>query len=178
MITAGNLITDISDQLPNFVINDFDLKKSKERPLVRVFNKKNIANFNQNIQNDILDINTCLNAIPISDVNERYSIFNKKLFDILEKYFPRVKLSRKKFNDKEWITDGIKRSIKHRNKLFHIQLHDPIQCNIDKWKTYRNKLNKIIRDTQKKFYQNEIRQHNNNCLGLWKTLGSIISKKN
>ena len=40
MITAGNLITDISDHLPNFVIIDFDVKKSKERPLVRVFNKK------------------------------------------------------------------------------------------------------------------------------------------
>ena len=53
-------------------------------------------------------LNTCLNTIAITEVNERYNIFNQKLFDILEKYFPRVKLSRKKFNDKEWITDGIK----------------------------------------------------------------------
>ena len=58
-----------------------------------------------------------------------------------------------------------------------MQFNDSTQVNIDKWKTYRNRLNKIIRDTQKMYYRNKIKQHNNNCLGLWKTLGSIICKK-
>ena len=42
---------------------------------------------------------------------------------------------------------------------------------------YRNALNKIINNTQRDYYKNLIKQHNNNCLGLWKTLGSIISNK-
>ena len=92
----------------------------------------NITRFNLNLQNDIDDINTCINSINNINVNERYSIFNQKLFAILDKYFPKVKLSRKKFNDKEWITDGIKRSIKQRNKLFHVQFNDSTQFNIDK----------------------------------------------
>ena len=39
-------------------------------------------------------------------------------------------------------------------------------------------LNKIIRDTQREYYKNLIKQYSNNCIGLWKTLGGIISKKN
>ena len=98
---------------------------------------------------------------------------------LLNLYFPKVKLSRKKAKDKDWITVGIKRSITQRNKLFHIQLKDTsIRENVDKWKTYRNMLDKIIKNAQKNYYKNLIKQHNNSCIGLWKTLGSIISKKN
>ena len=86
-------------------------------------------------------------------------------------------MSRKKFRDKDWITDGIKRSIKHRNNLFHIQLKDPSKENVDKWKIYRNKLTKIIKDTQTKHYQNLIKQHSSSSIGLWKTFGNILSNK-
>ena len=96
---------------------------------------------------------------------------------MLSKYFPLVKLSRKKFNDKDWITEGIKRSIKHRNNLFHIQLNCKSKENISKWKKYRNTLTKIIKDTQTKYYQNLIHQHSNSSIGLWKIFGNILSKK-
>ena len=82
-------------------------------------------------------------------------------------------MSRKKFNDKDWITEGIKRSIKHRNNLFHIQLSSKTKENINKWKKYRNTLTKIIRDTQKRYYQNHIQQHSNSSIGLCKVFGSI-----
>ena len=101
-----------------------------------------------------------------------------KLHSLLDLYFPKVRQSRKNAKDKEWITEGIKRAIKHRNNLFHIQIKNGTTENIEKWRKYRNMLNKIIKNTQREHYQNLIKQHNNNCTGLWKTLGSIISKKN
>ena len=97
---------------------------------------------------------------------------------MLNLYFPKVKLSRKKAKDKDWITLGIKRSITQRNKLFHIQLKDTtIRENVDKWKKYRNMLDKIIKNAQKDYYKNLIKQNNNNCIVLWKTLRNIISIK-
>ena len=101
----------------------------------------------------------------------------EKLRQLLDLYFPKVRQSRKQAKDKDWITNGIKRSIKHKHVLFQNQLKYNTKCNIDKWKKYRNVLNKIIKDTQKDYYKNLINQHNNNCIGLWKTLGSIISNK-
>ena len=97
---------------------------------------------------------------------------------LLDKYFPKVRQSRKKAKDKDWITDGIKRSIKQKHKLFKIQLTNSTTENREKWRKYRNMLNKIIRDTQREYYKNLIKQYSNNCIGLWKTLGGIISKKN
>ena len=97
---------------------------------------------------------------------------------LLDQYFPRVRQSRKKAKDKDWITDGIKRSIKERHTLFNLQLTNGTTENREKYRKYRNMLNKIIRDTQQEYYKNLINQHSSNCIGLWKTLGSIISKKN
>ena len=39
-------------------------------------------------------------------------------------------------------------------------------------------LNKIIKSIQQEYYKDLIKQYGNNCIGLWRTLGSIISKKN
>ena len=101
----------------------------------------------------------------------------KKNHVLLNLYFPKVQQSRKKAKDKDWITDGIKRAMKHRNNLYQIQLVNSTPINVNNWKKYRNMLNKIIKNAQKEYYKNLIKQHSNNCIGLWKTLGSIISKK-
>ena len=49
--------------------------------------------------------------------------------------------------------------------------------NVERYKKYRNLLNKIIKNTQRDYYKNLIKQHNNNCTGLWKTLGNIICNR-
>ena len=84
----------------------------------------------------------------------------------MDLYLPRVRQSRKKAKDKEWITEGIKRSIKHRNSLYQIQIKNGTSENINKWKKYRNILNNVIKEAQRKYYKNLINQHNNSCIGL------------
>ena len=39
-VSAGNLITDITDHLPNFIIMDEEINSIKNRPWIRLFNKK------------------------------------------------------------------------------------------------------------------------------------------
>ena len=178
LVTSGNLITDISDHLSNFAIIDIDIKLTKERPLIRLYTKQKIELFKRNIASELSDITTIIKLQNNTNVNELYKMLYDKLHSLLDLYFPKVRQSRKNAKDKEWITEGIKRAIKHRNNLFHIQIKNGTTENIEKWRKYRNMLNKIIKNTQREHYQNLIKQHNNNCTGLWKTLGSIISKKN
>ena len=178
MVTAGNLITDITDHLSNFVIIDIEIKRNKERPFIRLYTKKNTELFEKNIESELLDLNETINAHNNVDVNDLYNSFFEKMRLLLDKYFPKVRQSRKKAKDKDWITDGIKRSIKQKHRLFKIQLTNSTTENREKWRKYRNMLNKIIRETQREYYKNLIKQYSNNCIGLWKTLGSIISKKN
>ena len=70
-----------------------------------------------------------------------------------------------------------KKSNQTENLLFQTQIKYNNKENIEKWKKYRNCLNKIIKNAQREYYKNLIKQHNNNCIGLWKTLGSIICNK-
>ena len=178
-ISAGNLLCDISDHLPNFTIINIDIKKNtKERPYIRLYNKTNICKFESNAVSELLEIKSKITDNINADNNELYNSFENKLHYLHDSYFPLIRMSRNKFRDKDWITVGIKRSIKVRNNLFYVQLENPSNHNVDKWKTYRNKLNKIIKDAQIKYYQDLINHHNSSIIGLWKTLGSILKNKN
>ena len=177
MITAGNFIIDISDHLCNFAIIDTEIKRLKERPFIRLYSRTNTEQFKNNISAELSTINESINSQNFPDVNELYRTLFDKLHHLLDLYFPKVRKSRKHTKDKDWITNGIKNSIKQKNSLFRVQLKYNSKENIDKWKKYRNVLNRIIKNAQKDYYKDLIKQHNNSCMGLWKTLGSIICKK-
>merc|ERR1712240_221304 len=168
MITAGNFTTDISDHFSNFAIIDTEIKRTKYRPFVRLYNKKNNERFLNNITTELSTINETINSQINPDVNELYKTLFEKLRQLLDLYFPKVRQSRKQAKDKDWITNGIKRAIKHKNFLFQIQIKNNDKENIEKYRKYRNLLNKIIKNAQREYYKNLIKQHNNNCIGLWK----------
>ena len=173
-MSAGCLITDITDHLSNFVILNVEHKNTnKERPLIRLFNKKNIDNFNQNITNDP----PLLPHPRSNDVNILLAEFSHNLKKALDKYFPFVKLSRKKSKDKPYINNEIKELIKTRNKLFQEYINDRNDSREAKWKQFRNKTNNVIKNAEISHYKEKIMNHGNNCIAMWKTLGHILNKK-
>ena len=111
-VTSGNFITDISDHFSNFVIIDTEVKKSTERPLIRLFTKKRIENFKKKLPSELSETTEKIKLQNNPDVNDIYRILYEKLIKLLNLYFPKVKLSCSKARDKEWITPGIKRAIK------------------------------------------------------------------
>ena len=175
-VTAGNLISDITDHLPNFVLVNTKIIKITERPYIRLFTKKKIDKFIADIPklNPLLDYN----QFPSSDVHESYNEFIKNLKIILDQYFPLVKLSRAKAKDKPFITPGIRVSLTHREKLFQKYLSNKSDIiNKAAWKQYRNKLNEIIKAAEKSFYQKKLKENSDNCQSLWKVFGSILNNK-
>ena len=95
---------------------------------------------------------------------------------MLDKYFPLVKLSRKKFKDKPWITSGIKTSIKRREMLHEIYNEMPTEANELTWKKYKYEVTNCIRASETQYYRNLMCQHKNNCQNLWKIFGKILKK--
>ena len=76
-VTAGNLISDITDHLPNFVLVNTKIIKITERPYIRLFTKKKIDKFIADIPklNPLLDSN----QFPSSNVHESYNEVIKNL---------------------------------------------------------------------------------------------------
>ena len=134
LITAGNFIVDITDHLANFVIYNIEIETTKERPFIRLYTEKNTELFKRNITSEISKLNDTINSQNNTNTHELYKTFYEQMHALLNQYFPKVRQSRKKAKDKEWITDGIKRAIKQINNLFQIQLTNSNTLNIETWK--------------------------------------------
>ena len=173
-VSAGNLINDITDHLPNIVIMDEEINTKKNRPWIRLFNKKNIKNFEQNIESE-----PPLLPFPLhNDVNIVLKEFSHNLNQLLNKYFPLVRLSRKKAREKPFINNQIKKMINKRNQLYYDYIVDRNNKEKEKkWKQFRNQTTNLIRNEEIKYYKNQIITHGNNCQAMWKTLGNILNNK-
>ena len=112
--SSGNLITDLSDHLPNFTFLDLKTQNTKKRPFVRLFTEKNKKLFADKLHEEAPLINTN----DLTDPNRAYNIFSNNYLRLFNKHFPLTKLSKKAAKDKPYVTSGIKVSIKFKNKLY------------------------------------------------------------
>ena len=114
-VSSGNLVTEITDHLSNFVILDTKLQKIKKRPLVRIFTKRKIQIFNSTINNiqPLLHKNND-GSIADKSLDENFSELTTNSINLLNKSFPLVKLSRSKAKDKPYMSAALKVSIRHK----------------------------------------------------------------
>ena len=86
-------------------------------------------------------------------------------------------MSRKSFKHKPYITNGIKVSIRRRNKLFKKYLNNPNDVNKAAWKRLRNKISELIKRAEQLYYKKLLSGHNNSSKTLWNTFGKILNSK-
>ena len=127
------MITDISDHLSNFTILDIKTPSIKDRPYVRLFTEKNIEKFNENITSE----QPLISSNDLTETNFAFERFSSNYQNLFDKYFPYVRMSRRQFKNKPHITQGIKVSIRYKNKLYHKYLNNPTDVNRAAWKNLR-----------------------------------------
>ena len=171
--SSGNFIADLSDHLPNFTFFDTDTCSIKDRPFTRIFSKTNIDKFNENLISEP----PLINQADLTDTNNSYDIFSTNFQKLFDKYFPYVRMSKKAFKDKPFITSGIKVSLKTKYRLFEKYLDNPTDVNKAAWKRFRNKTSEIIKKAEELYYKKIISSHNNSSKALWKTFGKILNNK-
>ena len=89
-ISTGNLISDITNQLPNFLIwDETPCPNTNNRPLTRLFYENNIIKFRQH--RDSVDWNQILNG---GDMETSSVAFYNEINRAFNKYFPLVRLSK------------------------------------------------------------------------------------
>ena len=157
-VSAGNLVTDISDHLPNLLFIDLLVQTPKYRPMVRLFTPNRVNEYLNNEFNE-KPLITYTNDINVKDNTPQptFSEFNENISELLNKYFPLIKQSRKQFKDKPFITNGIKESIKSRNTLYKTYLNYPSEINESNWKNKRNRVVDIIRKVESDYYASALK---------------------
>ena len=68
--------------------------------------------------------------------------------------------------DKQRLT----KSINTKNKLYKRYVQKPSEERLNKFKTYRNKLNNLIRKSKKEYYNKKFESVKNNLRKTWKTI--------
>jgi hypothetical protein len=177
-VTAGLLINDISDHLPVFAIfknllEVENIKKNHTHQLTRCRSPEAIAALRMD-----LSTQTWNQVYATEDPNQAYEAFLSTILKLYDKHCPiRKTATRKKYrHDKPWITKGIENACKKKNLLYRLFLKQRTKDAENRYKTYKNKLIRIIRFNKKEYYHRLLEQQRSNIQGTWKILNSIIKK--
>ena len=107
-----------------------------------------------------------------------YNIFLEKFYKLYNEASPltTIRNAESKRLNKPWLTKGIQKSLKTKNKLYRLLLKQPSVQNKSNYKKYRNKLNHIIRIAKKSHYKVKFEQAQKNIKNMWKTINKTINK--
>ena len=169
----GIFINDLSDHFPIFHIDYTTLLTNKTTVLSkRCFSDSNVIKFV-----DMLSDIDWTYVLECSDAQTSFSLFHIKLCESFNMCFPieNIKLNYK--NKKHWLTKNLKHCISVKNKLYVRFKKHPNLVNEQKYKTYRNKLNCIIRKEERKHYESLFEKYKHDLKRKWSILKEVINSK-
>ena len=180
---SGNLSLAISDHLLSF----FAIPRDNQNHIPKkhnLFTRKTKIFDRVNFLYDYFDIDwdKILEANK-NDVNISLQNFLSKINELLDKYMPLRKLTKKEYKRrfKPWITDKIFEKMNNKNKAFkkYMNCKDPhIKENLKtEFKTIKNELTNLTRQSKKDFYNNYFSTNTKNLQKIWQDIKEIINIK-
>ena len=173
-VTSGIATLDITDHLPVFCIVDISVQRYKEARYFRDFSTFNHEAFRNDLNN--------VNWNEIFAQNENVNVATTKTIEIIEeisnKHAPVRLIPRNKMKlfSKPWITKGIMKSIKTKQKMYKTHFLSNDAKKAQQYKTFSNKLNRIIKQQKKDYYNKKFAMLNNNLKYTWKLIGTLIKR--
>ena len=121
------------------------------------------------------------NLLANKPTDKSFDIFHQTLNDIMDETAPyhTVKISHKKIRRDPWISMGLLKCLKKQHNLykqFLINRND--EALLQRYRTYRNKLQQVIRRAKEKYYQDKCIEYRKNTSKLWKLINKLSNKEN
>ena len=79
--------------------------------------------------------------------------------------------------DKPWITKSIKNAGIKKNFLYKQFIKYRCDKNLQRYKTYKNRLTSVLRLAERHYYKQELTKYKSNLKCTWKLLNSVLNKK-
>ena len=169
---SGIFSNDITDHYPVFCITKLHhISKEPQYIETRSFNDENIEAFIQILNSIDWNFVTFDNKAQTS-----FTLFYNKFVDCFNGCFPLKRVKIKYRNRKSWLSTGLKKSIKIKNKLYIKSLKYPTVHNISTYKAYRNKLQSLVRKSEREHYDDLLMQNKCNLSKSWKIIKEVINK--
>jgi hypothetical protein len=173
-VVNGVLITDLTDHYPVFSIC---YAEETVNPTENILISRNYSYANRNVFKLQIENHNWNDVLSCNDAQYAFTIFHKEFYNIYTNCFPLTKTKIGYKTKHKWLTSALKTSIKRKNYLFHKMKRHPNANNIDNYKKYRNKLSKILREAERKYYNTQLEDNKQNVKRSWKILKDIINRK-
>ena len=174
--TGGTFIDDISDHCATFARFPTLLKISQpENKQKKVFCFKH---YKRDAAFHSLSLENWAAVYNKTNVNEAYNTFQDILIREQSRVIPLVERGENEVFHQPWMTDGIRKAQKQRYKLYKKSKAKPNNTELKiKYTQYRNRLCKIIKNTEKQYYNRLIYQAEGNQAKTWQVLNQIMGRK-
>ena len=181
--TAGVLWHSLSDHQPCFITLDNIRLERAQSKLIKMYTKsrQSLENFRQEIFNSCHPQN--FNSTLTQDPNINYDILDSNIASALKKHLPikNVKYNKHKHRKTKWITNGILKSIKYRDRLYADLKMTDINDNSYAVKkinltTYNSILKRSIRLAKKNYYHTCFENFKDDIKKTWSSINGILNK--
>ena len=180
---AGILINQFSDHHPYFMsINKIKhIDPSPKTISITKYTPLAISNLcNEIAQSNIVQR---INTNPFANPNITYEIIDNIVSTAKEKHIPcrTVKIRKYKHKREKWITYGILRSIKYKDKLYKTLRTTPTDSITyttlkHNFTIYRAILKRSIRNAKKLYYESCFNRYKSDIKNTWSTINTILNK--
>ena len=108
---------------------------------------------------------------------EAFTLFYDKFRFCFERCFPVRKIKLGYRNRKKWLSEGLKVSIKNKNKMYVKSIRKPTVDNIKNYKRYKNRLHSLLRKCERDYYDLLLKQCQHDLSKSWKLIKEVINKR-
>ena len=134
---------------------------------------RDYSNFSpENFNNELTQINWDIITLDTHhDIDKMFSKFYSKFNRLVNKHAPLKTLSGRKAKrfSKPWITRGIRRSVKTKNKLF-------LSGDTEKYKLYRNHILTLTRLSKKLYFHEYFETNLSSIKKTWEGINSLLNR--
>jgi len=179
-LKAGIIKTDISDHFQIFFSLSHDTKTTKDSKIEihkSKINKHAIQQFKESLS--AVNWDKVYQECYLGRTNTAYTNFEKIFLKSYNKHFPiKVIITKEKYLKSPWITKGIIKSSKKKQKLYIKYLKSRNEANLNAYKQYKNLFEKIKKISKKNYYSNRIKNSKGDIKKTWDVIKEIIGNKN
>ena len=171
---SGNLMSKLSDHLPQFIIvKDLVKKRDKKNRTQRDFSNFEASSY----KNDLKGIK--LAGVNFFNVDVLFNSLHEQYTDIIEKHAPLKTYSVKEFSFKQkpWITRDIQHDInlKHKYNAKFVRTKSLFWYN--RYKILNKKVRQAIFESKKQYYRDYFTKNLKNLKKVWSGLNDLIAQK-
>ena len=104
-----------------------------------------------------------------------FSYFSETLKRIFCDAFPVIRVKQRYRNRLPWLTDGLKKAIKTKNKLYEIYMKYDTGFNKITYTQYKNQLTSILKRHEKEYYKSLLETNKNNLKKTWTVIRNVVN---